>query len=74
MLSETPPELSADIMNKGIIMAGGGALLPKINELIAQSTGVPCFVAEEPLFCVVKGTGIVLEHLEEYKKVVMSKK
>ncbi len=74
VLSETPPELSADIMNKGIIMAGGGSLLPKINELVAQTTGVPCFIAEEPLFCVVKGTGIVLEHLDEYKKVVMSKK
>ncbi|MSU60336.1 MAG: rod shape-determining protein [Candidatus Staskawiczbacteria bacterium] len=74
VLSETPPELSADIMNKGIIMAGGGALLPKINELVAQSTGVPCFIAEEPLFCVIKGTGTVLEHLEEYKKVVMSKR
>lgn len=74
VLSETPPELSADIMNKGIIMAGGGSLLPKINELVAQSTGVPCFVAEEPLFCVIKGTGTVLEHLEEYKKVVMNKK
>ncbi|MEK7061829.1 MAG: rod shape-determining protein [Patescibacteria group bacterium] len=74
VLSETPPELSADIMNKGIIMAGGGSMLPKINELVAQSTGVPCFVAEEPLFCVIKGTGIVLEHLDEYKKVVMSKK
>lgn len=74
VLSETPPEISADIMNKGIIMAGGGSLLPKINELVAQSTGVPCFVAEEPLFCVIKGTGTVLEHLDEYKKVVMSKK
>lgn len=74
VLSETPPELSADIMNKGIIVAGGGALLPKINELVAQSTGVPCFVAEEPLFCVVKGTGTVLENLEEYKKVLLSKK
>jgi len=74
VLSETPPELSADIMNKGIIMAGGGALLPKINELVAQSTGVPCFIAEEPLLCVIKGTGTVLEHLDEYKKVVMSKK
>ena len=74
VLSETPPELSADIMNKGIIMAGGGSLLPKINELVAQSTGVPCFVAEEPLLCVIKGTGTVLEHLDEYKKVVMSKK
>lgn len=74
VLSETPPELSADIMNKGIIMAGGGSMLPKINELVAQSTGVPCFIAEEPLFCVIKGTGTVLEHLDEYKKVVMSKK
>lgn len=74
VLSDTPPELSADIMNKGIVVSGGGALLPKINELIAQNTGVPCFVAEEPLLCVVKGTGTVIEHLEEYKKVVMSKK
>jgi len=74
VLSETPPELSADIMNKGIIMSGGGAMLPKINELVAQSTGVPCFVAEEPLFCVIKGTGTVLEHLDEYKKIVMVKK
>lgn len=74
VLSETPPELSADIMNKGIIMAGGGSLLPKINELVAQNTGVPCFIADEPLFCVIRGTGTVLEHLEEYKKVVMSKK
>jgi rod shape-determining protein MreB len=74
VLSETPPELSADIMNKGIIMAGGGALLPRINELIAQSTGVPCFISEEPLFCVIRGTGTVLEHLDEYKKIVMVKK
>ncbi|MEK7124255.1 MAG: rod shape-determining protein [Patescibacteria group bacterium] len=73
VLSRTPPELSADIMNKGIIVAGGGALLPRINELFAQSTGVPCFIADEPLFCVIKGTGTVLEHLDEYKKVVMSK-
>jgi len=74
VLAETPPELSADIMNKGMVMAGGSALLPKFNELIAQSTGVPCFVAEDPLFCVIKGTGLVLEHLDEYKKVIMSKR
>jgi len=73
VLSQTPPELAADIMNKGIIIAGGGALLPKFNELIAQMTGVPCFVAEEPLFCVIKGVGIILEHLDEYKRVIMSK-
>ncbi len=74
VLSQTPPELSADVMNKGMILAGGGSLLPKINELIAQSTGVPCFIAEDPLFCVVKGTGLVLENLDTYKKVIMSKK
>ena len=74
ILSETPPELSADVMNKGMILAGGGSLLPKLNELIAQRTGVPCFVAEDPLFCVVKGTGLVLENLDTYKKVIMSKK
>ena len=74
VLRETPPELSADVMNKGMILAGGGALLPKMDELIAQSTGVPCFVAEDPLFCVVKGTGVVLENLDTYKKVLMSKK
>jgi len=74
VLAETPPELSADIMNKGMVVSGGGALLGKFNELIAQNTGVPCFVSEEPLFCVVKGTGAVLENLDEYKKVIMSKR
>jgi len=74
VLAETPPELSADIMNKGMVMSGGSALLSKFNELIAQNTGVPCFVAEEALFCVVKGTGAVLENLDEYKKVIMSKR
>ncbi len=74
VLGETPPELSADVMNKGMILAGGGALLPKIDELIAQATGVPCFIAEDPLFCVVKGTGLILENLEDYKKVIMLKK
>lgn len=74
VLGDTPPELSADIMNTGMILAGGGALLPRLDELIAKNTGVPCFVAEDPLFCVVKGTGEVLENLETYKKVIMSKK
>jgi rod shape-determining protein MreB len=74
VLKETPPELSADIMDKGMILSGGGALLRNIDELIAQSTGVPCFIAEEPLFCVAKGTGVVMENLEFYKKSIMSKK
>ncbi|PIP31792.1 rod shape-determining protein [bacterium (Candidatus Gribaldobacteria) CG23_combo_of_CG06-09_8_20_14_all_37_87_8] len=74
VLRETPPELSADIMNKGMILSGGGALLRALDQLIAKSTGVPCFVADEPLFCVVKGTGVVLENLDIYKKTIMTKK
>lgn len=74
VLRETPPELSADVMDKGMIVSGGGALLPNINGLIAKSVGVPCFIAEDPFLCVVKGTGMVLENLETYKKVIMSKK
>ncbi len=74
VLRETPPELSADIMNKGIVLTGGGAILRNIEELIAKSTGVPCLIAEEPLLCVAKGTGLILENLELYKKSIMSKK
>lgn len=74
VLQETPPELAADIMNRGIILSGGGALLNKIDELITQATGVPCYIADEPLLCVVKGTGIALENLEVYKRSIMSKK
>ena len=74
VLRETPPELSADIMDKGMIVSGGGALVRNIDELIAQSTGVPCFIAEDPLLCVAKGTGIVLENLDAYKKSIMTKK
>ncbi len=74
VLRETPPELSADIMDKGMIVSGGGALIKNIDELIAKSTGVPCFIAEDPLLCVAKGTGVVLENLDAYKKSIMSKK
>ncbi len=73
VLKETPPELAADIMDKGMVLSGGGALLRNIDQLIAKMTGVPCFVADEPLFCVVKGTGVVLENLETYKKSIMTK-
>ena len=74
VLRDTPPELSADIMDKGMVFSGGGSLLRNIDELISQSTGVPCFLADEPLLCVAKGTGVVLENLEVYKKSIMSKK
>lgn len=74
VLRETPPELSADIMDKGMILSGGGALLRNFPELIARSTGVPCTMAEDPLLCVAKGTGMVLENLDIYKKSIMVKK
>ena len=74
VLRKTPPELSADIMDKGMVVSGGGALLRSINELIAKNTGVPCLQAKDPLLCVVKGTGAVLDNLDNYKKSVMSKK
>ena len=74
VLRDTPPELSADIMDKGIVLSGGGALLRNIDELFSEATGVPCFIAEDPLRCVAKGTGAVLENLEVYKKSIMSKK
>lgn len=74
VLAETPPELAADIMDKGLILAGGTALLRNLDELITQATGVPTYVAEEPLFCVAKGTGIVLENLEFYKRSIMAKR
>ncbi|OGZ98463.1 MAG: rod shape-determining protein, partial [Candidatus Sungbacteria bacterium RIFCSPHIGHO2_02_FULL_47_11] len=74
VLHDTPPELAADIMDKGIVVTGGGALLRNIDELIFQETGVPAHIAEEALLCVVKGTGVVLEHLEVYKRSIMSKR
>ncbi len=74
VLHKTPPELAADIMNKGMVLSGGGALLRNFDELITQITGVPCYVTDEPLFCVAKGTGMALENLEVYKKSIMSKK
>ena len=74
VLRETPPELSADIIDKGMILSGGGALLGGVSEKISQETGVPCFLAEDPTLCVVKGTGIILENLDYYKKSIMTKK
>ncbi len=73
VLRETPPELSADIMDKGMILTGGGALLRDIDVLITERTGVPSFVAEDALLSVAKGAGTVLDNLETYKKSIMSK-
>lgn len=74
VLSSTPPELAADVMDRGMILSGGGALLRNIDELFTQATGVPCYLAEDPLYCVVKGTGVVLENLEDYKRSIITKK
>jgi rod shape-determining protein MreB len=72
VLHDTPPELSADVMEKGIVLSGGSSQLRNLDELIAQATGVPCYVADEPLLCVAKGTGIALENLDSYKRSVLS--
>ncbi|NUM25419.1 MAG: rod shape-determining protein [Candidatus Buchananbacteria bacterium] len=72
VLHKTPPELSADVIDKGIIMSGGSSLLRNIDQLITQVTGVPAYVADEALFCVAKGTGIALENLESYKRSILA--
>lgn len=74
VLHDTPPELSADVMEKGIVMAGGSSLLRNLDELVSQAIGVPCYVADEPLLCVAKGTGIALENLDSYKRSILSTK
>src|SRR5918912_1608040 len=67
VLSETPPELSSDIIDKGMIMTGGGSMLRRINELLTDVTNVPCYVADQPANCVAIGTGLALEHLSILK-------
>jgi len=74
VLQETPPELSSDIIDLGIVMTGGGSLLRNISELVFRSTGVNAEVADEALLCVAKGTGIALEHLDAYKRSIVAKK
>jgi len=73
-LEATPPELAADIMEFGITLTGGGALLSGLDQLITKETGMPVHVAEEPLNCVVLGTGTVLEHIDTLRKVLVSPK
>lgn len=74
VLEVTPPELCADIIDRGITISGGGALLKNIAILITRVTGVPAHIADDPLFCVARGTGIVLENLDVYKKNVVAKR
>ncbi|PIP86374.1 rod shape-determining protein [Candidatus Campbellbacteria bacterium CG11_big_fil_rev_8_21_14_0_20_44_21] len=74
VFQETPPELSADIIDKGIIMTGGSSQLRNLPELIYRRTGVKAYLADDALFCVAKGTGIALLHLETYKKSIIAKR
>ncbi len=68
VLQKTPPELSADVIDKGIILSGGSSLLRNIDKLLSRAIGVPAYVADDSLLCVAKGTGIALENLELYKR------
>jgi rod shape-determining protein MreB len=72
VLEQTPPELSSDIIDKGMVMSGGGSMLRNIDKLLTQVTGVPCHVAENPLNCVAIGTGLALEHFDFFKKSLVS--
>jgi len=72
VMFKTPPELSADVIDKGIVVTGGSAQLRNIDELITQSTGVASYVAEEPMLCVAKGLGIALDNLENYKRSILA--
>jgi rod shape-determining protein MreB len=74
VLAETPPELAADIMERGMLLTGGGSMLRNINELITKVTGVPSFVADEAIYCVAKGTGVILDNLKLYKKSITTYK
>ena len=73
-LEKTPPELAADIMDRGIVLAGGGALLRGLDKLIGQETHMPVYVCEEPLLAVARGTGVVLENIEHLKKLLVTVK
>ena len=74
VLQVTPPELSADVIDKGMVLAGGTSLLRNIDKLFTQATGVAAYVADEALLCVAKGTGIALDNLESYKRSILSTK
>jgi rod shape-determining protein MreB len=70
ILSQTPPELSADIVDKGIVLSGGSALLKNLDRYITYYTGVASFVVEEPLFCVIRGVGMAIENLDSFKEAI----
>ncbi len=73
VLEQTPPELSSDVIDRGMVMTGGGSLLRNLDKMLTKATGVPCHVADDSIYCVAKGTGIALENLDDYKKSVLIK-
>jgi rod shape-determining protein MreB len=73
VLEDTPPELAADIIDKGIVMSGGTALLRNFDRLLTDETGVPVHVAEDALLCVVRGTGVVMENIELWKRSILTR-
>ena len=73
VLEETPPELASDIIDKGIIMSGGTSLLNNLNKFFTDSLGVPCHIADDPLLCVVYGTGTALENIELYRRSIVKR-
>lgn len=72
VLRDTPPELSADIMDKGMVLTGGASQLRNLAELISDTIGVPTYVAEDPIFCTAKGTGTALENIDSYKRSILA--
>lgn len=74
VLHKTPPELSADIIDKGIVITGGTALLRNLDQLISRTTGVPAYIADDAMLCVAKGTGIALDNLNSYKRSILATK
>ena len=72
ILEKTPPELAADIMEKGIVLAGGGALIKNLDKLLSTETGMPVYIADEPLDCVVRGAGKTLEDIERLGRVLVN--
>lgn len=73
VFNETPPELVADVMEKGIIVSGGSGQLRNLDEFFKRLLGVQTYIAEDPILCVAKGSGIILEHLDVYKRALLNK-
>lgn len=72
VLQDTPPELVSDIIDKGMVLTGGTAQLRNLDTYISRAIGVPCYVADEPMLCVAKGTGVALDNLDIYKRSILS--